>query len=152
MFVIVLFWNLIRNNVLYLIIFYYILTLWDIFCLVLCDQEGRYGKINKCITFPEMLDMIPFMTGTGDIPPLYALYAVVVHLDTLNASFSGHYVSYVKDLQGNWFRIDDTEVTLFLCLWTFLCNQSAYAQLSWINISKILSCWDKLHEQLFIQQ
>ncbi|CAI8595321.1 unnamed protein product [Vicia faba] len=73
-------------------------------------QEGRYGKINKCITFPEMLDMIPFMTGTGDIPPLYVLYAVVVHLDTLNASFSGHYVSYVKDLQGNWFRIDDTEV------------------------------------------
>lgn len=57
-----------------------------------------------------MLDMIPFMTGTGDIPPLYLLYAVVVHLDTLNASFSGHYVSYVKDLQGNWFRIDDTEV------------------------------------------
>ncbi|XP_054815494.1 ubiquitin carboxyl-terminal hydrolase 15 isoform X2 [Prosopis cineraria] len=73
-------------------------------------QEGRYGKINKCITFPEMLDMIPFMTGKGDIPPLYMLYAVVVHLDTLNASFSGHYVSYVKDLQGNWFRIDDTEV------------------------------------------
>ena len=57
-----------------------------------------------------MLDMVPFMTGTGDIPPLYMLYAVVVHVDTLNASFSGHYVSYVKDLQGNWFRIDDTEV------------------------------------------
>ncbi|XP_022717431.1 ubiquitin carboxyl-terminal hydrolase 15-like isoform X2 [Durio zibethinus] len=73
-------------------------------------QEGEYGKINKCITFPEMLDMIPFMTGTGDIPPLYMLYAVVVHLDTLNASFSGHYVSYVKDLRGKWFRIDDTEV------------------------------------------
>eukprot|EP00262_Sarcandra_glabra_P006204 TRINITY_DN18333_c0_g1_i1.p1 TRINITY_DN18333_c0_g1~~TRINITY_DN18333_c0_g1_i1.p1 ORF type:complete len:556 (-),score=65.39 TRINITY_DN18333_c0_g1_i1:191-1759(-) len=73
-------------------------------------QTGKYGKINKCITFPDMLDMIPFMTGTGDTPPLYMLYAVVVHLDTLNASFSGHYVSYVKDLQGSWFRIDDTEV------------------------------------------
>ncbi|OVA13464.1 Ubiquitin carboxyl-terminal hydrolases family 2 [Macleaya cordata] len=73
-------------------------------------QEGKYGKINKCITFPDMLDMIPFMTGTGDSPPLYMLYAVVVHLDTFNASFSGHYVSYVKDLQGTWFRIDDTEV------------------------------------------
>ncbi|XP_039066483.1 ubiquitin carboxyl-terminal hydrolase 15-like isoform X2 [Hibiscus syriacus] len=73
-------------------------------------QEGEYGKINKCITFPDMLDMVPFMTGTNDIPPLYMLYAVVVHLDTLNASFSGHYVSYVKDLRGNWFRIDDTEV------------------------------------------
>lgn len=73
-------------------------------------QEGKYGKINKYITFPEMLDMVPFMTGTVDIPPLYLLYAVVVHLDTLNASFSGHYVSYVKDLQENWYRIDDTEV------------------------------------------
>ncbi|XP_011044935.1 PREDICTED: ubiquitin carboxyl-terminal hydrolase 15-like isoform X4 [Populus euphratica] len=73
-------------------------------------QEGKYGKINKCVTFPDMLDMIPFMTGTGDVPPLYMLYAVVVHLDTLNASFSGHYVAYVKDLQGSWFRIDDTEV------------------------------------------
>lgn len=73
-------------------------------------QEGSYGKINKCVRFPEMLDMIPYMTGTNDIPPLYVLYAMVVHMDTLNASFSGHYVSYVKDMQGNWFRIDDAEV------------------------------------------
>lgn len=73
-------------------------------------QEGSYGKINKCISFPDMLDMVPFMTGTDDVPPLYMLYGVVVHLDTLNASFSGHYISYVKDMQGNWFRIDDTEV------------------------------------------
>ncbi|KAJ9183071.1 hypothetical protein P3X46_006982 [Hevea brasiliensis] len=58
-------------------------------------QEGKYGKINKSITFPDMLDMIPFMTGAEDIPPLYMLYAVVVHLDTLNASFSGHYLAYV---------------------------------------------------------
>ncbi|XP_073142932.1 ubiquitin carboxyl-terminal hydrolase 15-like isoform X2 [Henckelia pumila] len=73
-------------------------------------REGNYGKINKCVTFPEMLDMIPFMTGTDDIPPLYTLYAVVVHLDTSNASFSGHYIAYVRDLQGNWFKIDDTQV------------------------------------------
>ncbi|XP_057540279.1 ubiquitin carboxyl-terminal hydrolase 15 isoform X2 [Amaranthus tricolor] len=73
-------------------------------------QEGNYGKINKCITFPDMLDMVPFMTGTNDSPPLYMLYGVVVHVDTLNASFSGHYVSYIKDLQGNWFSIDDTVV------------------------------------------
>ncbi|XP_021718867.1 ubiquitin carboxyl-terminal hydrolase 15-like [Chenopodium quinoa] len=73
-------------------------------------QEGNYGKINKCITFPEMLDMVPFMTGSNDCPLLYMLYGVVVHVDTLNASFSGHYVSYVKDLQENWYRIDDTVV------------------------------------------
>ncbi|CAA7401988.1 unnamed protein product [Spirodela intermedia] len=73
-------------------------------------QTGKYGKINKYVTFPDLLDMIPFMTGTGDSPPLYLLYGVVVHLDTCNASFSGHYVSYVKDLQGSWFKIDDSEV------------------------------------------
>ncbi|KAL6573582.1 ubiquitin-specific protease ubp15 [Orobanche hederae] len=75
-------------------------------------NDGNYGKIDKCITFPDMLDMIAFMTGTDDIPPLYMLYAVVVHLDTSNASFSGHYISYVKDLHGNWFKVDDTEVRL----------------------------------------
>ena len=67
-----------------------------------------------------MLDMIPFMTGTGDAPPLYMLYAVVVHLDTLNASFSGHYVAYVKDLRGSWFKIDDTEVHTFPYFSSFL--------------------------------
>ncbi|XP_078431141.1 ubiquitin-specific protease 15 [Wolffia australiana] len=73
-------------------------------------QSGKYGKINKYVTFPELLDMIPFMTGSGDSPPLYILYAVVVHLDTCNASFSGHYISYVKDLHGSWFKIDDSDV------------------------------------------
>ncbi|KAK8940270.1 Ubiquitin carboxyl-terminal hydrolase 15 [Platanthera guangdongensis] len=73
-------------------------------------QTGKYGKINKCVTFPDLLDMIPFVSGGADSPPLYMLYAVVVHLDTLNTSYSGHYVSYVKDTQGTWFRIDDSEV------------------------------------------
>ncbi|XP_020681541.1 ubiquitin carboxyl-terminal hydrolase 15 isoform X1 [Dendrobium catenatum] len=73
-------------------------------------QTGKYGKISKCVTFPDLLDMIPFVTGSADSPPLYMLYAVVVHLDTQNTSFSGHYVSYVKDIQGTWFRIDDSEV------------------------------------------
>uniref|UniRef100_A0A0D3F2Z6 USP domain-containing protein n=1 Tax=Oryza barthii TaxID=65489 RepID=A0A0D3F2Z6_9ORYZ len=73
-------------------------------------QTGKYGKINKCVTFPDMLDMVPFVTGAGDNPPLYFLYAVVVHVDTENASFSGHYISYVKDMQGTWLRIDDSEV------------------------------------------
>ncbi|KAI4390167.1 hypothetical protein MLD38_002307 [Melastoma candidum] len=73
-------------------------------------QEGKYGKIGKHISFPEMLDMVPYMTGTGDMPPLYMLYAVVVHLDTQNASFSGHYVSYVRNLRGTWFKIDDSVV------------------------------------------
>ncbi|KAF3330873.1 ubiquitin carboxyl-terminal hydrolase 15-like protein [Carex littledalei] len=57
-------------------------------------QSGKYGKINKCVTLPEMLDMIPFVTVTADKPPLYLLYAVILHLDNQNASFSGHYISH----------------------------------------------------------
>lgn len=73
-------------------------------------KSGKFGKLNKHVTFPEVLDISPYMSGTGDEPPLYMLYAVVVHLDMLNASFFGHYVCYVKDMHGAWYKIDDAEV------------------------------------------
>jgi len=73
-------------------------------------KNGKFGKLNKHVTFPEVLDISPYMSGTGDEPPLYMLYAVVVHLDMLNASFFGHYVCYVKDMHGAWYKIDDAEV------------------------------------------
>ncbi|KAH9309646.1 hypothetical protein KI387_037557, partial [Taxus chinensis] len=73
-------------------------------------QTGNFGKLNKIVAFPEVLDMSPYMSGKGDKPPLYKLYAVVVHLDMLNASFFGHYICYVKDLKGAWYKIDDSKV------------------------------------------
>ncbi|GLJ38128.1 hypothetical protein SUGI_0776230 [Cryptomeria japonica] len=73
-------------------------------------QTGSFGKLNKIVAFPEVLDMSPYMSGKGDKPPLYNLYAVVVHLDMLNASFFGHYICYVKDLKGAWYKIDDSKV------------------------------------------
>lgn len=54
--------------------------------------------------------MAPYMSGTKDKSPTYSLYAVVVHLDILNAAFSGHYICYVKNIQGQWFRTDDSKV------------------------------------------
>lgn len=54
--------------------------------MILLSQEGNYGKINKCITFPEMLDLISFMTVADDI---------TLPIDMLNASFSGHYITYL---------------------------------------------------------
>ncbi|KAB1205003.1 Ubiquitin carboxyl-terminal hydrolase 16 [Morella rubra] len=36
------------------------------------------------------------------------LHGVVVHLDIMNESFSGHYVCYVKNIQNKWFEIDDS--------------------------------------------
>lgn len=73
-------------------------------------QSGKFGKLNKRVTFPEILDMSPYMSEDGDKPPHYELYAVVVHVDMLNASFFGHYICYVKDLEGSWYKIDDSKV------------------------------------------
>ncbi|XP_027329818.1 ubiquitin carboxyl-terminal hydrolase 18-like [Abrus precatorius] len=74
-------------------------------------QSGRFGKLNKRIAFPETLNLSPYMSEAGDGSDIYKLYAVVVHIDMLNASFFGHYICYIKDFQGNWYRIDDWKVT-----------------------------------------
>lgn len=74
-------------------------------------QSGKFGKINKSVRFPEFLNLAPYMRGTGDKSPIYRLYAVVVHLDIMNAAFSGHYVCYVKNPQGKWFKMDDSKVS-----------------------------------------
>ncbi|XP_061374902.1 ubiquitin carboxyl-terminal hydrolase 18-like [Gastrolobium bilobum] len=73
-------------------------------------QSGRFGKLNKRVTFPETLDLSPYMSEVGDGSDIYKLYAVVVHIDMLNASFFGHYICYIKDFRGNWYRINDCEV------------------------------------------
>ncbi|KAJ9167611.1 hypothetical protein P3X46_019228 [Hevea brasiliensis] len=72
-------------------------------------QSGRFGKLNKRVTFPETLDLSPY-TSEGDGTDVYTLYAVVVHVDMLNASFFGHYICYIKDFRGNWYRVDDCKV------------------------------------------
>ncbi|KAG6591506.1 Ubiquitin carboxyl-terminal hydrolase 19, partial [Cucurbita argyrosperma subsp. sororia] len=73
-------------------------------------QSGRFGKLNKKVTFPETLDLSPYMSEAGDRTDVYRLYAVVVHIDMLNASYFGHYICYIKDFSGNWYRIDDRKV------------------------------------------
>ncbi|KAF3446138.1 hypothetical protein FNV43_RR11317 [Rhamnella rubrinervis] len=74
-------------------------------------QSGRFGKLNKRVTFPETLDLSPYMSEAADGLDIYKLYAVVVHVDMLNASFFGHYICYTKDFRGNWYKIDDYKVT-----------------------------------------
>ncbi|GKU87463.1 hypothetical protein SLEP1_g1858 [Rubroshorea leprosula] len=73
-------------------------------------QSGRFGKLNKRVSFPETLDLTQYMSEEGDGTDVYRLYAVVVHVDMLNASFFGHYICYTKDFQGSWYRIDDCKV------------------------------------------
>ncbi|KAL7159602.1 hypothetical protein ABFS83_01G039100 [Erythranthe nasuta] len=73
-------------------------------------QSGRFGKLNKRVNFPETLDLRPYMSELEDGNDVYKLYAVIVHVDMLNASFFGHYICYVKDFRGSWYRIDDCKV------------------------------------------
>lgn len=82
-------------------------------------QSGKFGKLNKSIRFPEILDLAPFMSGTSDLA-IYRLYGVVVHLDTMNAAFSGHYVGYVKNFQNSWFKVDDSVVRVSFYLFAYL--------------------------------
>lgn len=49
-------------------------------------------------------------SGSHDESPVYCLYAVVVHEGDMNVAFSGHYVCYVKNTLGNWYKIDDSTV------------------------------------------
>ncbi|XP_057783867.1 ubiquitin carboxyl-terminal hydrolase 17 [Salvia miltiorrhiza] len=74
-------------------------------------RSGNFEKLSKLIRFPEVLNLLPYMSGMGDKYPIYHLYAVVVHLGVMNGVYSGHYVSYVKNFQGHWFRIDDSRVS-----------------------------------------
>ncbi|KAG0494479.1 hypothetical protein HPP92_005473 [Vanilla planifolia] len=73
-------------------------------------QLGKFGKLNKPVSFPALLDMSPY-ASTVDRSALYSLYAVVVHEDVNNFTYSGHYICYVKSLKGNWYLINDREVT-----------------------------------------
>lgn len=77
-------------------------------------QSGKFGKLNKLVNFPEILNLAPYMSASSDKSPVYSLYAVVVHLDIImNAAFSGHYVGYVKSGQGKWYKTDDSMVWFF---------------------------------------
>ncbi|KAL6225095.1 hypothetical protein ACLB2K_003947 [Fragaria x ananassa] len=73
-------------------------------------QSRNFEKLDKSVRFPEVLNLSPYMDRTSDKSPLYNLYAVVVHLDNMNAAYSGHYICYVKNSRGNWFKIDDSSV------------------------------------------
>ncbi|KAK4434232.1 Ubiquitin carboxyl-terminal hydrolase 16 [Sesamum alatum] len=73
-------------------------------------QLGTFGKLNKAVKFPEVLNLAPYMSGTSDKCPIYQLYGIVVHLDVMNSAVSGHYVCYIKNNEGRWFKADDRMV------------------------------------------
>ncbi|CAH2078062.1 unnamed protein product [Thlaspi arvense] len=74
-------------------------------------QSGKFGKLNKLVRFPETLDLAPYVSGGSEKSHDYKLYGVIVHLDIMNAAFSGHYVCYIRNSQNKWYKADDSTVS-----------------------------------------
>eukprot|EP00250_Pteridium_aquilinum_P022204 c25323_g1_i6 orf=919-2988(+) len=73
--------------------------------------ENIYGgKIDRHISFEERMEIHSHMCRENqDQRPEYLLYAVIVHAGY--SQDSGHYYSYVKDVNGKWFCCNDAHVT-----------------------------------------
>ncbi|KYR01948.1 meprin and TRAF domain-containing protein [Tieghemostelium lacteum] len=67
-------------------------------------------KINDKFTFPEVLDLNPFLDDDADkeIDNTYNLQGVLVHSGDLH---NGHYYVFLKNKDGEWLKFDDDEVT-----------------------------------------
>ncbi|KAJ3126506.1 hypothetical protein HK100_010209 [Physocladia obscura] len=70
-------------------------------------QQYGGGKINKMMSFPEKLDLQPFIFKSKS-KAIYNLYGVLVHAG--HSCNSGHYYSYVKAPNGIWYLKNDSEV------------------------------------------
>ncbi|XP_013788869.1 ubiquitin carboxyl-terminal hydrolase 27-like, partial [Limulus polyphemus] len=92
------------------------------------EHSTRYHKkISTFISFPQYLDMTPFMSSgcgkasnvsrTGDngfnnsinlADNKYCLFAVVNHIGTIE---TGHYTAYIRQHRDQWFKCDDHLIT-----------------------------------------
>lgn len=68
------------------------------------------GKITKHISYPDELNLRPYMSDTTKSPIKYQLGAVLVHVGP--SSNSGHYFCFIKNSNNFWYRMDDSNVSL----------------------------------------
>ncbi|KAM4625621.1 ubiquitin carboxyl-terminal hydrolase 48 isoform 2-T3 [Polymixia lowei] len=72
-------------------------------------QTGHKKKLNTFISFPEQLDMGPFLEGKQDQKCVYELSAVLIHRGV--SAYSGHYIAHVKDARtSDWYKFNDEEI------------------------------------------
>lgn len=68
-------------------------------------------KLSTCVSFPEILDMSPFVNLENVSPEevLYELTAVLIHRGP--SASSGHYIAHIKDSTTQlWYRFNDEEI------------------------------------------
>lgn len=74
------------------------------------NYNNYYGtKISKHVSYPEYIDLRPFMSETEGPEEWYHLYAVLVHSGV--SCHSGHYYCFVVASNGAWYCMNDTHVT-----------------------------------------
>uniref|UniRef100_A0A8C9U876 Ubiquitin carboxyl-terminal hydrolase 48 n=1 Tax=Scleropages formosus TaxID=113540 RepID=A0A8C9U876_SCLFO len=68
-------------------------------------QTGHKKKLNTFISFPEILDMGPFLEQKGKL----CLSAVLIHRGV--SAYSGHYIAHVRDSRtSDWYKFNDEEI------------------------------------------
>ncbi|WWC67264.1 uncharacterized protein I206_101172 [Kwoniella pini CBS 10737] len=92
----------------------------------------RANKFNDHIEFPEQLDVAAYMVDPKAAGTKYRLFGVTCHHGT--ELRHGHYTSYVKGPQNQWFHADDDDVSP-VKLVHVLRSRSAYL-LSYIRIDE----------------
>lgn len=68
-------------------------------------------KLSRVLSFPDMLDLTPFVSsnGTSTDSFQYDLTAVLIHRGP--SAFSGHYIAHIKDTSTNlWHKFNDENV------------------------------------------
>ncbi|KAK3091748.1 hypothetical protein FSP39_022316 [Pinctada imbricata] len=89
-------------------------------------STGYHKKISTFVSFPEELDMTPFMSSSRNnnngyrnqiiqesakslsCENKYSLFAVVNHMGTIEC---GHYTCYIRQHKDQWFKCDDHLIT-----------------------------------------
>ncbi|XP_073670234.1 uncharacterized protein [Paramisgurnus dabryanus] len=70
--------------------------------------SSRGGKITRNVSYPEVLNIRPYMSQSVGDAVMYGLYAVLVHSG--DSCRAGHYYCYVKASNEQWYKMNDSTV------------------------------------------
>lgn len=74
------------------------------------EHIGVSSKIDYHIDIPIILDVRDYVSDSMDSKQItnYELFGIICHLGNVN---TGHYLAYVKNISGAWFKFDDATIT-----------------------------------------
>ncbi|CAK9439706.1 uncharacterized protein LODBEIA_P38060 [Lodderomyces beijingensis] len=67
------------------------------------------SKVEIPVQVPPFLDLAKYTVNDADEMKIYELFSVVCHIGSVS---TGHYVVYAKGGQGQWFKFDDSVITI----------------------------------------